>query len=231
MIPKFISRSTSTASTALPSVYNLPNEQQTSHQNHFCIAHLTMASKLPQQCLTRARLPSTCLRSIRLTSTSSTTPSIPPLLLKLRSDLKTAMKSKDTARLNVLKGLLADITNASKTSIPAKTDMQIVSLLRKRSTASKAAAEEFKAAKRDDLVEKEEEQVRIMEGYVGEIVVVGEEEIKTSLRALKSEMNREGSKVDKGSLIRKLIGPGGKFDGQNIEAKTVARLVQAELGS
>ena len=109
--------------------------------------------------------------------------------------------------------------------------MQIVSLLRKRSTASKAAAEEFKAAKRDDLVEKEEEQVRIMESYAGEVAVVGEEEIKASLKELKAEMDKEGSKVDKGSLIRKLIGPGGKFDGQNIEAKTVARLVQAELGS
>jgi len=141
------------------------------------------------------------------------------------------MKSKDTARLNVLKGLLADITNASKTATPAKTDMQIVSLLRKRSTASKAAAEEFKAAKRDDLVEKEEEQVRILDTYAGEVAVVSEEEIKASLKELKTKMDKEGSKVDKGSLIRKLIGPGGKYDGQNIEAKTVARLVQAELGA
>jgi uncharacterized protein YqeY len=42
--------------------------------------------------------------------------SAPPLLLKLRSDLKTAMKAKDTNRLNVLRGLLAEVTKQPRSS-------------------------------------------------------------------------------------------------------------------
>jgi len=149
----------------------------------------------------------------------------------LRGDLKTAMKARDTSRLNVLRGVLADITNASKTASPAKTDLQIVSLLRKRAAASKAAAEEFQKAKRQDLVGKEEEQVAIMEGYAGSVKMVDEDEIKAKIKDVRKEMDNEGTKVDKGSLIRKLIGPGGVFDGQPVEAKTVARMVQVELDS
>lgn len=140
------------------------------------------------------------------------------------------MKAKDTSRLNVLRGVLADITNASKTATPAKTDLQIVSLLRKRAAASKAAAEEFQKANRGDLVGKEEEQVAIMEGYAESVKMLDEEEVRKIVSELRIGMEKEGVKVDKGSLIRKLIGPGGVFDGQPVEAKTVARMVQAELG-
>lgn len=167
--------------------------------------------------------------SARCPYSSDAPPPAPPLLLKLRGDLKTAMKAKDTSRLNVLRGILSDITNASKTATPAKTDLQIVSLLRKRAAASKQAAEEFQKAKREDLVGKEEEQVAIMEGYAGSVKMVDEEEIKAKVKNVRMEMDKEGTKVDKGSLIRKLIGPGGVFDGQPVEAKTVARMVQVEL--
>ena len=70
------------------------------------------------------------------TTSEPSTLQAPPLLLKLRSDLKTAMKAKDTPRLNVLRALLADVTNSAKTSNPIKTDMQLLSLLRKRAAAA-----------------------------------------------------------------------------------------------
>jgi uncharacterized protein YqeY len=169
-----------------------------------------------------------CLRLLRSYSTPSTS-TTPPLLLKLRGDLKTAMKAKDTARLNVLRGVLADITNASKTSTPASTDMQVVALLRKRSAASKAAVVEFKEAKREDLVGKEEEQISILEGYAGEVATVPEEEIVAAIKEMVKMMTVDGAKVNMGSLVKKMIGPGGVYDGKNVEAKTVAKLVQAEL--
>ena len=71
----------------------------------------------------------------------------------------------NTARLNVIRGLLAEVTNASKTSSPYTSDVHLMKLLRKRTEASKAAAHEFESAKRDDLRDKELAQVAVLEEY------------------------------------------------------------------
>ena len=65
------------------------------------------------------------------------------------------MKAKDTNRLNVLRGLLAEVTNAAKTAQPLDSDMKLLGLLRKRTSAANQAAKEFSDAGRQDLTEKE----------------------------------------------------------------------------
>lgn len=79
------------------------------------------------------------------------------------------------------------------------------------------------------MVAKEEEQVSILEGYAGEVKTVPEEEIMAAIKEMAKMMTADGAKVNMGSLVKKLIGPGGVYDGKNVEAKTVAKLVQAEL--
>src|SRR3954471_6261859 len=102
---------------------------------------------LPRTSL-RLRSQFTCFRCqhsplYRLYSTPSTEAPASPLLSKLRTDLKSAMRAKDTARLSVLRSLLADITNASKTSSPITNDVALLALLRKRISASQTATDEF----------------------------------------------------------------------------------------
>lgn len=71
------------------------------------------------------------------------------------------MRAKDTHRLTVLRALLAQTLNASKTSSPISTDAQVLSLLRKNTSASKSAAEEFTTAGRQDLADKENAQIEV----------------------------------------------------------------------
>lgn len=156
-------------------------------------------------------------------------PPAPPLLLKLRADLKTAMKAKDTNRLNVLRSLLAEVTNAAKTSSPIKSDMQLLSLLRKRAAASKAAASEFQTAGRADLREKEEAQSSVLEEYAGGVEVVGEDEIKRVVTERIQYLKSEGMKLDIGSVTKALLGPGGDFDGKPVERGDVAKEIKAVL--
>src|SRR5262245_51749597 len=80
------------------------------------------------------------------------------VLSTLQPDLKTALRSKDKPRLAVLRALLAEITNASKTAKPIATDSHFYTLLARQIKSSNAAIEEFAAAKREDLVEKERGQ-------------------------------------------------------------------------
>ncbi|KAK3111068.1 hypothetical protein LTR53_014044 [Teratosphaeriaceae sp. CCFEE 6253] len=160
----------------------------------------------------------------------STTPPAPPLLLKLRTDLKTAMRAKDAPRLDVLRALLADITNAAKTSTPIATDMQLLSLLRKRLTASQTAKAEFVGAGRQDLAEKEGLQGSVLEEYAGGVKVVGVERVREVVRAVAEEEGGDGGKgLGMGEVIKKLLGPGGRLEGENVDRAEVARVVKEVL--
>jgi len=140
--------------------------------------------------------------------------------------MKTAMRAKDTNRLNALKGLLADVTNASKTSKPINTNMQVLALLRKRSNEAKDAAQEFQNASRQDLKDKEEAQAKVFDEYAGTVETVGKEEIAAVVKSVIETLKANGEKADKGTVLKKLIGPGGAFDGKNVEKATVAQAVQ-----
>lgn len=154
----------------------------------------------------------------------------PPLLLRLRTDLKTAMKEKDTSRLNVLRALLAEVTNAAKTSTPIKSDMQLLSLLRKRAAAAKTASSEFKTAGRQDLVEKEEQQAAIMHEYAGGVETTSEEDIRAAVSKVVDEVKAAAAgKANLGDVIKKLLGPGGSLDGKPVEKSEVAKLVKEAL--
>jgi len=145
--------------------------------------------------------------------------------------MKTAMKAKDTNRLNVLRALLSETANLAKTSSPVKTDIQLLSLLRKRAAASKSAALEFQAANREDLKEKEDAQVAVLEEYAGGVQTMGEDEIKAVVTDVLGKLKAEGAKTDMGAVLKRLVGPGGELDGKPVERAEVARLVKQALAS
>ncbi|KAM0712051.1 hypothetical protein Q7P37_011145 [Cladosporium fusiforme] len=161
---------------------------------------------------------------------SPTTLPAPPLLLKLRNDLKTAMRAKDTARLNVLRSLLAEVTNAAKSPNPVKTDMQLLSMLRKRQAAAKAASTEFKAAGRDDLVEKEQSQVDILDEYSGDVQVMAIEDVKAAIQSTIEELRAKTPDLKAGPVMKAIFAPGGSLDGKNVEKSTVPGIVKQLLG-
>ncbi|KAF8849998.1 GatB/YqeY domain-containing protein [Acephala macrosclerotiorum] len=158
------------------------------------------------------------------TGTSTT----PPMLLKIRKDMKTAMQNKDSNRLSVLRSLLSQTLNASKTSSPINTDMQMLSLLRKSANASKAASEEFKNAGRQDLAEKEDLQVSIMEEYAGGVVIIGEEEIREAVEKVVEGIKGEGGKLAMGNVLKRVFGPEVLGD-KPVEKGDVARIVKEML--
>lgn len=164
---------------------------------------------------------------------SSEAPSTAPLYAKLKGDLKTAMRAKDASRLAVLRAVLAAVLNASKTAQPIETDAQLVALLRKTSRAAQEAADQFRAASRGDLVEKEESQIKILEEYIAGSGVqsVDEAELKDMVHAVRSELAAEGVDAKMGDVLKKLLGPGGRLDGKDVEKSTVAKIVKEIMGS
>jgi len=131
--------------------------------------------------------------------------------------------------LSVLRALIAEYANAAKTSSPIKTNIQLLALLRKRAATSRSAAIEFSAANRNDLKDKEEAQIAVLEEYAGGVETVGTEEIRRVVGEVIGKMGTEGLKADMGAVLKNLVGPGGAFEGKPVEKGEVARIVKGML--
>lgn len=138
------------------------------------------------------------------------------------------MQDKDKNKLNVLRALLSQSLNASKTNSPIVTDMQMLALVRKNAAASKQAAAEFVEAGRQDLADKEAEQMRVMEEYIGEVKTVGEEEIRRVVGKVVEGLKGAGGKLQMGEVLKKVFSK-EVLGERNVERATVARIVKEAL--
>jgi uncharacterized protein YqeY len=142
--------------------------------------------------------------------------------------MKTAMQNKDSNRLSVLRALLNQTVNASKTSNPINTDMQMLALLRKSTTAAKAASAEFRGAGRRDLADKEDLQVKIMEEYAGDVQLMGEEEIRSTVRGVVDGMRSGSAKMQMGDIMKKIFTP-ELLGGKPVEKGDVVKILKEML--
>lgn len=152
---------------------------------------------------------------------------VPPLLAKLKGDLKTAMRAKDAPRLSVLRAVLAANLNASKTASPIRTDVQLVALMRSIQKGHEESAAEAKTAGREDLVEKETLQIGVLESYLAEsgVQTLGEAEIKAAVEEAIKGASEAGiaGKALVGDVMKRLK---GLFEGKDVDRKAVANLVK-----
>jgi len=139
--------------------------------------------------------------------------------------MKTAMQNKDSNRLSVLRSILSQTLNASKTSTPINTDMQMLALLRKSAKASRASSEEFKGAGRDDLAEKEDLQVNIMEEYAVGVETMSAEQIRLAVQDIIAKMKTEGAKMQMGDVLKRVFAPEALGE-KPVEKGDVARIVK-----
>lgn len=192
------------------------------------IFHLS-ARTLPSNSLLRSHAHTAvplCYRCLSFTPPNSSS----PVLTQLRNDLKIAMRNKDTARLSVLRAILAEITNASKTSSPIANDLQLLALLRKRIGSAQSAVAEFSTANRPDLATKEEQQIAVLEEYAGSVETVEEADIKKAVEGVIEKLKAGSEKLDLGSVLKSVTGPGGELEGKPVEKKKVVWIVKEILG-
>lgn len=163
---------------------------------------------------------------------SSTDAAAPPLLAKIKGDLKTAMKAKDTPRLNVLRSMITEYNNASKTSTPIKTDLQLLAALKKKKAASEAAAAEAKAANRSDLEEKQMQEIKVIDEYAGDVSVMSERDIQQAVTSVVESLKSAaaGAEVKAGNVLKEIFKAGGALDGKPADKSQVAKIVNQLLG-
>jgi len=140
------------------------------------------------------------------------------LEIKIMSDMKEAMKSKDEAALRGLRAIKAEIIKA-KTDPGANGQISEdgeLKLLQKLVKQRKDSLEIFIQQKREDLAKKESEEIAIIEKFLPK--QLDEEAIKAEITTIISEVGASGS-ADMGKVMglasKKLA---GKADGKSIAA-------------
>jgi len=140
------------------------------------------------------------------------------------------MQAKDSNRLAVLRSLLTQTINASKTSSPVTTDLQMLALLRKNAAASRMALDEFRSAGRSDLADKEDRQLQVMEEYAGSVETVGEEEIRSAVAGVIDKMKADQAKLQMGEVLKRVFAP-EVLGGKPVERGEVVKIVKDILAA
>ena len=140
---------------------------------------------------------------------------------RLNDDLKSAMKNKDTLRLNTIrfvKKYIQELETSAGHNGEA-TDAEILKIISKLVKQGKDAAEQYKSAGRMDLYDVELAQVAILEEYLPK--QLSEEEISNEIDKV---MTETGS-TNMGILMKELnVRLSGRADG-----KTISRILKTKL--
>jgi uncharacterized protein YqeY len=141
---------------------------------------------------------------------------------KLLSDLKGAMKSKDSLKVDTLRLLISEIKNKEIDLREDLGDEAITALLTTQIKRRKEAASMFEQGGRADLKEKEEREMAILQIYLPE--QVGEEELKQRIQAVITETGAQGPQ-DMGKVMKVVVPEfKGKAEGDQIR-KIVSELL------
>ncbi|KAL8702478.1 MAG: hypothetical protein Q9201_004350 [Fulgogasparrea decipioides] len=137
--------------------------------------------------------------------------------------MKEALKAKDQTRLNVLRGILTEITASEKEARPVKTNRRLFQILQKRQNTCKAAAKEFEDAGREDLSAKENEQIRVLQEYLNNdsFVELSEDETVAAIKAAVEDIVRK--ELTPKRVREVLFREGGAFEDRITDGETVSK--------
>ncbi len=117
---------------------------------------------------------------------------------QIKADLKEAMRAKDTAKRDTLRNLSAAIKQIEVDERRELTDSDIEAILTKYAKQREDAIKQFKEAKRDDLVAKEEAELTIVRSYLPE--PLSDDELKEAVVSVVQEVGASSMK-DMGKIM------------------------------
>ena len=140
---------------------------------------------------------------------------------RLNEDLKSAMKNKETLRLNTIR-LVKKYIQELETSVGHSgnaTDAEVLKIINKLVKQGKDAAEQYKSAGRTDIYNEEMQQIAVLESYLPK--QLSDEEISIEIDKVMSETGSTNMGVLMKELNTRLA---GQADG-----KTISRILKQKL--
>lgn len=121
---------------------------------------------------------------------------------KLFSDMKGALKARDSLRVGTIRGLNSEIKNKEIDLRRDILDEEVLSLVASQIKKRKEAAAMFEKGGRFDLSEKEDQERVILQGYLPE--QASEDEVRNRVREVIAELAAQGPK-DLGKVMKTII--------------------------
>jgi len=148
-----------------------------------------------------------------------------PIVEKVEKDLVAALKAQEALKLSVLRMMKAALLNKKVEHGNPVDDAEALAVLRTLAKQRRESVEAFRKGRRDDLADKEEAEIKIVEAYLP--AAASEEEIDAAVAAAITESGASTSK-DLGKAMKAAM---AKLAGKNADGKRVSEKVRAKLGA
>jgi uncharacterized protein YqeY len=144
---------------------------------------------------------------------------------KIGSDIATAMKAKEAGRLSALRMLKAAVMNKEVEKGRTLDDAEVLQVVAALAKQRRDSIDQFTKAGRQDLVDKETQELGILEAYLPP--AVSAEEIDAAVSAAIAEAGATSPK-DMGKVMKAVM---PKLAGRNVDGKAVNEAVRRKLGA
>jgi uncharacterized protein YqeY len=144
---------------------------------------------------------------------------------RIDKGLVAAMKAKEELRLSVFRMAKAALMNKKIELGKPLGDAEALAVLRTLINQRRDSVEQFRKGRRDDLADKEEAEIKIIESYLP--AGASEEEIDAAVAAAIQETGASSPK-DLGKVMKAAM---VKLVGKSVEGKHVNEKVRAKLGA
>ena len=121
---------------------------------------------------------------------------------KLLSDMKEAMKSKDSLKLGTIRSVIAAVKNQEIDLRKDLDEEDVLTIVSREVKKRKEAASLYKKGKRPELEDKEIQEMKILQTYLPE--QVSEEDLRQRIQEVIEETGAEGMK-DFGKIMKTLV--------------------------
>ena len=142
---------------------------------------------------------------------------------KIQSHLADAMRSKDTLRLSVLRMMKSALKNKEIDKMKALEEGEVIAVLNTLVKQRKDSVEQFRKGGREDLAQKEEAEIKIIEEYLP--AAASEEDIRRAVEEAVAE-TAAASMKDMGKVMKATM---ARLSGKSADGSRVSQLVKEKL--
>ena len=121
---------------------------------------------------------------------------------KLLSNMKEAMKSKDSVKLGTVRGVISAVKNQEIDLKKELSEEEILTIVSREVKKRKEAAVLYEKANRPELKDKEIQEMKILQTYLPE--QVSEKDLRRRIQEVIAETGAEGMK-DFGKIMKTLV--------------------------
>lgn len=142
---------------------------------------------------------------------------------KIMADMKEAMKAKDSVRLDTIRFLQSAIKYKEVELRPnAITADDVLGVIKKLVKQRKESIEQFQQAARQDLVDKEQAELKVLEGYLPQ--QMSKEQIEVAVAEVIASLQAKTIK-DMGAVMKEVL---ARTKGA-ADNKTISEVIKAKL--